>query len=66
MPFFVAVKIRHYIGVRDNNIEDIFEEVTPKALALFQNKYCFGPFYFSMFDSYQHKELPQKDWKKWG
>jgi len=66
VPFFVAVKIRHYIGVRNNNIEDIFEEVTPKILALFQNKYCFGPFYFSMFDSYQHKELPQKDWKKWG
>ena len=62
IPFlFTSRQIKKYIGINkeQQQIDDLYDFVP------FSLKYTYGPRYWKYFDSYERKELPDKDFTKW-
>jgi hypothetical protein len=62
IPFLYArTRYVKNVGVKKETQEfgEIFDKVP------FSTRYIFAPKYWSMFDSFERKELPQKEWSVW-
>ena len=65
IPFFVVIKkVHRKVGI-DNNTHQLIDAYS-FGLPILGSKHIFCPPLWKMFDSYEHEELPPKDWKYWG
>lgn len=64
IPYFVTVKlIRRKVGI-DNNTHQICDAYS-FGVPVLDTKRIFCPPLWKMFNTYDHKELPEKEWQLW-
>lgn len=64
IPYFVTLrKIHRKVGI-DSNTHQIIDWYD-FGLPVIGTKRIFSPVLWKLFNSYSHKELPQKEWEKW-
>lgn len=65
IPFFISIKpIRRKVGI-DKNTHQIIDAYSFPPLGI-GTKRVFMPTLWKMFDTYEHDELPPKEWEEWG
>lgn len=64
LPWFVVIKrIRRKVGI-DNNTHQIVDAYS-FGVPVLDTKRIFCPPLWKMFNTYDHKDLPEKDWQSW-
>lgn len=64
LPWFVVIKrIRRKVGI-DNNTHQIVDAYS-FGVPILDTKHIFCPPLWKMFNSYDHKDLPEKEWQSW-
>lgn len=65
IPFFICIRrIRRKVGI-DENTHQIVDAYS-FGLPVFDTKRVFCPPLWKMFNTYEHDDLPEKDWELWG
>lgn len=65
VPFCICIRrIRRKVGI-DTNTHQIVDAYS-FGVPILDTRRIFSPPLWKMFNTYEHEELPQKDWKLWG
>lgn len=67
IPFvFAKSRIHKSFGINQTTEQpDDKYKIDNPILNIFTQKYIFGPFYWKLFDSFEKRKLPDKEWIKW-